>query len=81
MMAKYLAKCFEIHIVPNVFGGRIRKIKFYDAYLINWNQNFSATTKDLVSEILTISAAGVEDSFSAGVYAATWRVAFPEDNM
>jgi len=80
MIQGNMPKNFVIRIIPNVLGGRVRKIKFYDAHLIHWKNNFSALDEAPVSETLTISAAGVEDSFSAGVYTAKWRVSFPENN-
>lgn len=81
MLAKKLGKAIKIHITPRILGGRTRKISFYDAHLVHLDAHFSATSNMPASETLTITAAGVEDTFSAGVYAASWRTTFNESEV
>ncbi len=78
-VADYLAKQLEIQLKPVVDGGRTRKIKLFDAHLVTWKTNFSAIDNQPMSETLFITAAGVEDSHSAGVYSAKWRKTFNND--
>jgi len=79
MLEKNLTKNIELHLEPDILGTRIRKIKLYDAHLIALNTNFSSTSEEPLSETLTITAAGLEDSFSAGVYSSSWRVTYPQE--
>lgn len=79
MLERNLAKNFEIHIMPTILGGRIRKIYFFDGHLVNHKNNFSSTGNLPLSETLTITAGGYEDSFSSGMYEASWRVSFNEE--
>ena len=78
MVAKNLTKQIQIHIFPRVIGGRIRRLYLYDAHLVNWRNNFSSTNEKPVSETLTITAGGFEDSFSEGVFSTTWRETFSD---
>ena len=80
MVAKNLTKQIQIHIFPRVIGGRIRRLYLYDAHLVNWRNNFSSTNEKPVSETLTITAGGFEDSFSEGVFSTTWRETFSGGN-
>ncbi len=75
-VADYLAKQIEIQLKPVVEGGRSRRIKLFDAHLVTWKTNFSAVDNRPMSETLFITAAGVEDTHSAGVYSAKWRKTF-----
>ena len=72
-------KQIELHVYPVVIGGRIRKIKLYDAHLVYWDNNFSSTDNQPISERLKITSAGFEDSNSNGVYSSKWRVTFPQE--
>lgn len=74
-------KQLELHIYPVILGGRTRKLYFYDSHLVNWNNNFTSTGNQPMSETLHISSAGVEDSNSEGVYSAYWRETFKDDNV
>ncbi len=76
-IADHISKQIELHLEPVIEGSRIRKIKLYDARLVSWNNNFSSVGHQPMSETLYITAAGVEDSNSSGVYSAYWRVTFP----
>ncbi len=71
-------KQLELHIRPNILGGRTRKIYFYDAHLVFWQNNFSSTGNQPMSETLEIKAAGIEESTSSSVYSAYWRTTFPQ---
>ena len=62
-------------------GGKTRKIFFYDCHLVNWKTNFSSTGSDPMTETSEITCAGVEDSNSFGVYSASWRTTFREENI
>mgnify|MGYP000748923413 CR=1 FL=1 len=62
-------------------GGKTRKLYFYDCHLINWQNDFSATGNEPMSETLHISAAGVKDSNSTAEYSAYWRETFPENEV
>ncbi len=77
-VADYLAKQIEIQLKPVVEGGRSRRIKLFDAHLVTWKTNFSAVDNRPMSETLFITAAGVEDTHSAGVYSAKWRKTFDQ---
>lgn len=74
------AKQIELHIYPVILGGKTRKIYFFDAHLVNWKNNFSSTGSNPMTETLEITAAGVEDTNSNGVYNASWRETFREEN-
>ncbi|WP_146052856.1 type VI secretion system tube protein TssD [Aquimarina sp. I32.4] len=71
-------KQIALHIYPVVMGGKTRKVYFLDANLVNWKNNFSSTGSNPMTETLEITAAGVEDSNSSGVYSASWRVTYPQ---
>ncbi len=71
-------KQIELHIRPNILGGRTRKLYFYDAHLVFWENHFSSTGNQPMYETLEIKAAGVEDSTSSGKYSAYWRTTFPQ---
>lgn len=73
-------KQIELHIYPVVIGGKTRKLYFYDCHLVGWKNAFSSTGSNPMSETLEITAAGVEDSNSNGVYSAYWRETYKEDN-
>ncbi|PIE47826.1 MAG: hypothetical protein CSA40_02095 [Flavobacteriales bacterium] len=75
-VADYLAKQVEIQLKPVVEGGRSRRVKLFDAHLVTWKTNFSAVDNRPMSETLFITATGVEDTHSAGVYSAKWRKTF-----
>ena len=80
MIARNLTKQIIIEIHPAILGGRIRRIKLFDAHLTYWKTNFSATNEKPLSETLIITAGGFEDSFSEGVFSTTWRETFPGGN-
>lgn len=71
-------KQLELHIYPVILGGRTRKLYFYDCHLVNWKNAFSSTGSNPMSETLEITAGGMEDSNSAGVYSAYWRETFSD---
>lgn len=74
-------KQIELHIYPVIVGGKTRKIYFFDAHLVSWNNDFSSTGSNPMTEILEITAAGVEDTNSHAVYSAYWRETFREENV
>ena len=80
MIAKNLTKQITILLIPNILGGRTRKIRLFDTHLVNWHQNFSSTSNKPLSETLNINAGGFEDSFSSGIYSSSWRVTFPDES-
>lgn len=62
-------------------GGKTRKLYFYDCHLVNWNNYFSSTGNQPMSETLQITAAGIKDSNSTAEYSAYWRVTFEQNNV
>ncbi len=74
-------KQIVLHISSVIVGGKTRKIFFYDCHLVNWKTNFSSTGSDPMTETLEITCAGVEDSNSFGVYSASWRKTYKEENI
>ncbi|MBU2949425.1 hypothetical protein KO493_01805 [Tamlana agarivorans] len=71
-------KQLELHIYPIILGGKTRKLYFYDSHLVYWNNSFTSIGNEPMSETLHITAAGVEDSNSEGVYSANWRKTYPQ---
>ncbi len=71
-------KQLELHIYPVILGGKTRKIYFFDAHLVNWNNSFSSTGSNPMSETLEITCAGVEDSNTASIYSSYWRTTYPQ---
>ncbi len=74
-------KQIELHIYPVIMGGKTRKLYFYDCHLVHWDNHFSSTGNQPMTEALHITAAGVEGSNSAGVYSAYWRKTFPQQEV
>ncbi len=74
-------KQLELHIYPVILGGKTRKLYFYDSHLIHWNNNFSSTGNQPMSETLHIACAGMEDSTSQAVYSSYWRKTFKQDHI
>ncbi len=73
-------KHIELFIYPVIMGGKTRKLYFYDCHLVHWNNYFTSTGDQPMSEKLRITAAGVKDSNSTAEYSAYWRKTFKEDN-
>ncbi len=78
--AQNQTKQIELHIYPVILGGKTRKLFFYDCHLIGWKNEFWASGNQPMSETLFISAGGIEDSNSVGVYSAYWRTTYPPND-
>ncbi len=74
-------KQLELHIYPVIMGGKTRKMYFYDCHLLHWDNHFSSTGNEPMSEILHISAAGVKGSNSTAEYSAYWRTTYPQQTV
>ncbi|MDC1162005.1 type VI secretion system tube protein TssD [Tenacibaculum sp.] len=74
-------KQIELHIYPVVMGGKTREIYFYDCHLVNWENVFSATGTNPMSETLEITSAGIKDSNSMSEYSAYWRTTYPAQDV
>lgn len=79
--AKNQTKQLELHIYPVIMGGKTRKLYFYDCHLLNWDNYFSSTGDQPMSETLTISAGGVKDDTFLTEYSASWRTTFPNNDI
>lgn len=74
-------KQIELHIYPVILGGKTRKLYFYDCHLVNWENDFSSTGSNPMSETLKITAAGLKNSNSLEEYSAYWRTTFPQQEV
>ncbi len=74
-------KQLELYIYPVIMGGKTRKIYFYDCHLLQWDNHFSSTGNQPMTETLHISAAGVKDSNSRAEYSTYWRTTFRQQDI
>lgn len=72
-----LMKQIALHFVTHFMDGKTRKVKFIDSELVEHTTQYTHNTKEPLTETFFITSAGVEDSNSAGIYSAHWRVTFP----
>ncbi|WP_109853409.1 type VI secretion system tube protein TssD [Aquimarina sp. AU58] len=62
-----------LEYTSHVPGGRTRRIRFIDCYVTLDRTEFKANSREPLTEIILITAAGIEDSHSQGKYTTPWR--------
>ena len=72
-------KQIELHIYPRFLDSKTRKITLYDCHLLKWDNYFSASGNEPLTEFLQISCGGVKDSNSSIQYEAYWRKTYDSE--
>lgn len=72
MLTSTLDKEVKIFLISKRLGSHTRILSFFNAHLVHLKVNYLANSKIPASITLRINARGFEDSFSLGVYAASW---------